>query len=106
MTKRSAAFLLLLLFLVSVGPFGRAAFDPSSCCCPDNAVACPMHSSSCSFKSGCGSQNDADSATLVVFSLPETTSGPALPPARAHEFELTVSTLSRSFPVPDPPPRG
>jgi hypothetical protein len=106
MTRQFAAFLLLLLLLVSVGPFGRAAFDKSACCCPDDAVACPMHSDSCSMKSGCESRSVADSAPLVVFSLPAETSHLTLPSSQRLEFQLTVSTLSRAFPVPDPPPRG
>jgi hypothetical protein len=106
MTRRFAAFLLLLLLLVSVGPFGRAAFDKSACCCPDDAVACPMHSDSCSMKSGCESRSDADAAPLVVFSLPPEAFRLTLASAEKPEFELTVSTLSRAFPVPDPPPRG
>src|SRR5262249_57236796 len=82
MTGRCAALFLLLLLLGSVGPFARAAFDRSLCCCPNGVMACPVRGQSCSFKSGCESRSDADPPPLAVFSLPSEPDRLTLAPGR------------------------
>jgi hypothetical protein len=105
--RRPAVLLLILLLMGSIAPFARAAFDNAVCCCPDGSASCPVHeSSSCSWKSGCGSEHEATTVPLAVFSLPPEAHGLTLAPAKEFDGELLVSTVSRAVPVPDPPPRA